>query len=170
MPASEPAKFTEDGELLEQIFCVYCNGLNQPYSEECFHCGKYIADQGPDLRARLSRLRRYAYSVHEHDTISVSAPNTKDTLQIFCANCGNPYQQDEMSCWYCGGTSIYEQVEWTTKVNLLKRLAQYPRPERTEEEKLLSYREAFFSTVWNTSGIILFLMLILSSIIIMLIR
>ena len=49
-----------DGELVGQIFCTYCGNLNETAADVCTSCGHYIADQGPDLSARLRRIRRYA--------------------------------------------------------------------------------------------------------------
>jgi hypothetical protein len=54
----------DDGELVGGLFCAYCGEVNEPEADSCQSCGKYIADQGPDLNARLRRIRRYASSVH----------------------------------------------------------------------------------------------------------
>ncbi len=59
--ASQPQPLTEtDDELIGQIFCTYCGHKNDTEAETCTGCGQYIADQGPDLRARLHRISRYA--------------------------------------------------------------------------------------------------------------
>jgi hypothetical protein len=53
-----------DGELIDKLFCLYCGELNHPGVDICENCGKYIADQGPDLHSRLRRISRHASSVH----------------------------------------------------------------------------------------------------------
>ncbi len=58
-------RIDQDGELLDGLFCAYCGEINDPGADSCEHCGQYIADQGPDLSARLHRISRYASSVHE---------------------------------------------------------------------------------------------------------
>ncbi len=58
-------RVNDDGELIGGLFCVYCGEINEPGVDCCESCGQYIADQGPDLSARLRRIRRYASSVHD---------------------------------------------------------------------------------------------------------
>ncbi len=65
--AGSESKFTplsDEGELVAACFCIYCGELNPVGVEVCASCGRYIADQGPDLSARLKRIRRFASSVH----------------------------------------------------------------------------------------------------------
>jgi hypothetical protein len=50
----------DDGEILAGIFCDACGDLNETGASSCGNCGAYLLDQGPDLSARLSRIRRYA--------------------------------------------------------------------------------------------------------------
>jgi hypothetical protein len=61
----QPMRINADGELSGGLFCAYCGEVNVPEAESCERCGKYIADQGPDLSARLRRIRRYASNVHQ---------------------------------------------------------------------------------------------------------
>lgn len=56
----EPVQINAEGELVGGVFCEYCGGLNRADVAECEHCHEHIADQGPDLRSRLQRIRRYA--------------------------------------------------------------------------------------------------------------
>ncbi len=49
-----------DGELTGAMSCLYCGSLNHGSADVCSSCGEYIADQGPDLSARLHRIRRHA--------------------------------------------------------------------------------------------------------------
>ena len=49
-----------DGELTGAISCAYCGMLNRLGTDVCNQCGEYIADQGPDLQARLRRISRHA--------------------------------------------------------------------------------------------------------------
>jgi dipeptidyl aminopeptidase/acylaminoacyl peptidase len=53
-------RISSDGELLSGVFCVECGTLNPNGTKFCPTCGDLLADQGPDLRARLNRIRRYA--------------------------------------------------------------------------------------------------------------
>ncbi len=50
-----PVRVNDDGELIGGLFCVYCGEINEPGVDCCESCGQYIADQGPDLNARLRR-------------------------------------------------------------------------------------------------------------------
>src|SRR5215212_2552145 len=59
----KPLRFNADGELENVLYCTYCWTLNELNAQTCVSCGEYIADQGPDLRARLHRIRRYASNV-----------------------------------------------------------------------------------------------------------
>jgi hypothetical protein len=59
-----PVQVSDEGELTDKLFCLYCGELNHPGVDVCQSCGKYIADQGPDLHSRLKRIGRYASSVH----------------------------------------------------------------------------------------------------------
>jgi hypothetical protein len=59
----EPVRFGSDGELLSGKFCAYCGNQNIASDDYCQHCSAYIADQGPDLTARLARISRRAASV-----------------------------------------------------------------------------------------------------------
>jgi hypothetical protein len=67
-PKSAP--LSADGELVGSFFCVYCGELNPIGVMICQSCRRYIADQGPDLSARLQRIMRYASSVHQVDQAS----------------------------------------------------------------------------------------------------
>jgi hypothetical protein len=58
----KPLRFNVDGELENVLYCTYCWMLNELDAQTCVSCGEYIADQGPELRARLSRIRRHASS------------------------------------------------------------------------------------------------------------
>jgi ribosomal protein L40E len=60
-PKSAP--LNAEGELVGSVFCMYCGELNPVGAMTCQSCGQYIADQGPDLSARLQRIRRYARNV-----------------------------------------------------------------------------------------------------------
>jgi hypothetical protein len=62
----ESRQINEEGELIGAVFCEYCGGLNRADTPECEHCQKHIADQGPDLRARLNRISRYASAAPQH--------------------------------------------------------------------------------------------------------
>jgi hypothetical protein len=50
----------DDGELLAIIFCLRCGAMNHAAAASCSRCGDLLAEQGPDLRSRLARIRRYA--------------------------------------------------------------------------------------------------------------
>jgi hypothetical protein len=60
--ANNPVKLNDEGELVGGIFCEYCGELNRAEAVECERCHEHIADQGPDLRARLQRISRHASS------------------------------------------------------------------------------------------------------------
>jgi Tol biopolymer transport system component len=53
-------RISSDGELLSGVFCVECGTLSPSETRFCPKCGDLLADQGPDLRARLNRIQRYA--------------------------------------------------------------------------------------------------------------
>jgi hypothetical protein len=81
----KPLRFNADGELENVLYCTYCWTLNELDAQMCVSCGEYIADQGPDLRARLSRISHYASSVQstgaETEGIgSVKAPGRPERL------------------------------------------------------------------------------------------
>src|SRR5262245_8122575 len=63
MADSKSAPLSADGEIVGSFFCMYCGELNPLGVLSCHGCGQYIADQGPDLSARLHRIRRHARSV-----------------------------------------------------------------------------------------------------------
>jgi hypothetical protein len=64
MSDSKVGPLSDDGELSNSFFCVYCGELNPMGTAICKSCGRYIGDQGPDLSARLHRIKRYASPVH----------------------------------------------------------------------------------------------------------
>jgi Tol biopolymer transport system component len=53
-------RISSDGELLSGVFCVECGTLSPSETRFCPKFGDLLADQGPDLRARLNRIQRYA--------------------------------------------------------------------------------------------------------------
>jgi hypothetical protein len=57
----------DDGEILAGLFCDACGDLNETGVESCQNCGAYLIDQGPDLKARLSRIRRYALTAQHQE-------------------------------------------------------------------------------------------------------
>jgi hypothetical protein len=65
MTNRQSMRIDEDGELLDGLFCVYCGEINDVGADTCEYCGVYIADQGPDLSARLHRISRHASTVHK---------------------------------------------------------------------------------------------------------
>jgi hypothetical protein len=58
--SEEPDVTGDDGELIAIIFCLRCGTMNHAAVATCSKCGDLLAEQGPDLRSRLARIRRYA--------------------------------------------------------------------------------------------------------------
>jgi hypothetical protein len=161
-------KFTDDGELLQQIFCVYCHGLNEPESSVCAHCGKYIANQGPDLSARLSRLKGYARSVHEpksRDIYTRSTPtlptNHPDTLQLFCVHCGRRFQHDETSCFYCGEISIYEHVDWIERLNRIKAYSSRKNEKASKHLRVIPFKALIIYVMYFNAFLLILMLVVL---------
>ena len=115
-----------DGELIGQIFCTFCGNLNEIDAEVCTSCGQYIADQGPDLSARLRRIRRHASQSPELDAkrestgalMGVDAPPREARWQEAIATRFGPYTGANLillAGWFLFGLgviAIFHEAEW----------------------------------------------------------